>query len=231
MSINQSINDNPNDYEFWNNYCQPAINNLNNSINNQQISETEFHSGFTEYLTRNFSASALSPLAIRYVPSMHFDMERWAVAGRRVNFAMETQPKLQSLTPISYQHQFGNSFIFFMEYFCRLITDSIDVILHNNNSLTKYKKRLGSLSPFAKNYREQYEHYMIKISHIKDVMSRHEKMLGKRLLNLANWSEIAEVNQDTKAFFAAYTLGYFGENISLEGLNWWFAYDNDYIAK
>ena len=170
-----------------------------------------------DYLARNLPKQALNTSEVRYIPAMRRDEEAWDVAGRRIQFALSSGTQgMRNLTPIHYSSEFGNPFIYYMEYFSRHIVDAIDALIHMHDALITSKEQL--LNPALAHKEEAYE----AATALQKAFSAKEQKLSKHVQNAMQWAGKGEVSRDARTFFDIYTAAYFGESLSIEGLAWWF---------
>jgi|GEM_PF-4485561 len=182
---------------------------LQNNVINQD-------NALMDYLARNLSEASMDTTATRYVPVMHSSNGQWDVAGRRVAFALSSGTEgMRNLTPVHYSPDFGNPFIYYMEYFSRRIIDSIDALIHTHDALQASKEHLQKT-------RYTNDDSLAAATALQRTFNAKEKELSEHVLKTMQWAGKGEVSKDARIFFDTYTATYFGESLSIEGLAWWF---------
>lgn len=188
------------------------------NTNNEQFT-SQHDNALMDYLDRNLPEQALDTTAMRYVPAMRRDLETWNVAGRRIQFALSSGTQgMRELTPIHYSSEFGNPFVYYMEYFARRIVDAIDALVHTHDALVTSKEQLHN--PLLAN-----EDAYASATALQHAFTSKEKELSAHVHNAMQWAGKGEVSRDARTFFDVYTAAYFGESLSIEGLAWWFDVD------
>jgi hypothetical protein len=181
------------------------------------------HTGFVDYLFRIAprlqDSEDASP---RFIPSAKSFGSRFDAAGAKITPILESG---RIVLPVQYRPDFGNPFIYVMEYYSRLITGCIDSILFANAMLDEVKHALSTLSPTDKNYVKRYHDTVALLEKATHSIRAQERELASWLRGLRSWAKRFDLSDEAEHFFAHYTECYYGQSFLLEGLYWWFNVD------
>lgn len=181
------------------------------------------HTGFVDYLHR--VAPYLQNIhdeTPRFIPSPSSFGTRWDHAGARIMPLIEAG---HLALPLQYNPEFGNPFVYVMEYYCRLITSCIDNILFANSMLDEVKFALAHLDATDRNYVRTYNDTVTLLEKASASIRSQERELASWLRGLRSWARRHDLSDESEAFFSDYTECYYGQSFLLDGLYWWFEVD------